>query len=278
MIEILPIEEYIYKRKKEDMLNEFDADNKTENIKNCVNYVFEYFNNYLTITDLENKTAIKEEKLDRYRKLLIDYDVEVREWLVEMYSEHGNYMNRNIGSLLQQETYFFLLNKESEFRSLSYDCYAKLIKRFPFLKGQTELLFLFVKEYQRVESNKHNIEEVANISENIGSWLETTQRKYNVNLYAFAYYWAHWFFDNQYLWGKDKTRRKVSYEFYDYNYRNNLNVFNIDRLYRNMPKKVFTKGRKQEFEILVMYVWTSEIYGNDDGYWEEYLEKVLNNN
>jgi len=41
-----------------------------------------------------------------------------------------------------------------------------------------------------------------------------------------------------------------------------------------MPKKSFTRGRKQEFEILMMYFWIHEFDG-DDGYWEEYLGKVL---
>jgi len=42
-----------------------------------------------------------------------------------------------------------------------------------------------------------------------------------------------------------------------------------------MPKKSFTKGMKQEFEILMMYFWLHKIVGDDEGYWQEYLEKVL---
>ena len=40
---MLKFEEYVARRKKENRLNEFDADNRIENIKVCVNYVFEYF-------------------------------------------------------------------------------------------------------------------------------------------------------------------------------------------------------------------------------------------
>ncbi len=49
---------------------------------------------------------------------------------------------------------------------------------------------------------------------------------------------------------------------------------NLDSLYRKMPKKSFTRGRKQEFEILMMYFWIHSICGDND-YWQEYLEKVL---
>lgn len=53
------------------------------------------------------------------------------------------------------------------------------------------------------------------------------------------------------------------------------NLFNLDSLYRKMPKKSFIKGRKQEFEILFMYYWLHDMEGDDEGYWQEYLEKVL---
>lgn len=53
---MLTIEEYISRRKKEDKFNEFDMDTHTQNMKICVDYVFEYFNNYLNITEAEEKT------------------------------------------------------------------------------------------------------------------------------------------------------------------------------------------------------------------------------
>jgi len=48
---MLTIEEYIARRKKEDKVNEFYVDERNENMRLCVNYVFEYFNNYLNITE-----------------------------------------------------------------------------------------------------------------------------------------------------------------------------------------------------------------------------------
>ena len=55
---MLKFEDYIARRKKEDRLNEFDVDARSENLRTCVNYVFEYFNNYLDITAAENKTVL----------------------------------------------------------------------------------------------------------------------------------------------------------------------------------------------------------------------------
>lgn len=65
---MLKLEEYIARRKKEDSLNEFDADSIGENLRVCVNYVFEYFNNYLPMDKLEERTVCKSEKIEKLRK------------------------------------------------------------------------------------------------------------------------------------------------------------------------------------------------------------------
>lgn len=275
---MLKLEEYIAKRKKEDLLNEFDKDKKDNNLKICVNYIFEYFNNYLNITELEERTILKNEKLEKYRRQLENYEHEIQEWLVNIYSEYGNFLDKSIGKRIKnEEIYFFLMNEESEFRSLSYECYAKYIKKFPYLKGQEEKLYKFLKEYHRVESQLES-ENNPSINQEIDEWIEKTKNKYGVNLYRFASDWVNYFYEDKELWGaghKIKTQ-DTPFVWYEYNYKNGSNLFNIDSLYRNMPKKSFTKGRKQEFEILFMYYWLHEI-DSDDDYWQEYLDKVLNN-
>lgn len=107
---MLKLEEYIAKRKKEDLLNEFNKDKKDENLKICVNYIFEYFNNYLNISDLEERTILKDEKLEKYRIQLENYEHEIQDWLVYVYSEYGNFLDKSIGRRIKnEEIYFFLL-------------------------------------------------------------------------------------------------------------------------------------------------------------------------
>src|SRR4030042_465081 len=109
---MLKFEEYVARRKKEDRLNEFDVDARNENLRICVNYAFEYFNNYLDITTAENRTVSQNEKVEKYRKQLQEYDPEVRDWLVGINSEHGTYLNRTVGNILDQNEFFFLLNMD----------------------------------------------------------------------------------------------------------------------------------------------------------------------
>jgi hypothetical protein len=273
---MLSIEEYIVRRKKEDKLDEFDTNQRAENMRICVNYVFEYFNNYLNITEAEERTVLKDEKLDKYRQQLRSYESEVREWLVGLYSEHGKHMNRNIGSALNQEAFFLLFDSDSEFRSLSYECYSNLIKRFPFLKDQTEMLFRFIKEYHRVESQRTNLEDSSMLPEEICEWIQNTWRKHQVNILAFADEWVSAFYDAEETWPVTHRRKsKYSWRKYDYDHKQKSNLFNLDSLYKKMPKKSFIKGRKQELEIIMMYYWLHSLEGDAEGYWQEYLEKVI---
>lgn len=93
---MLRLEEYVARRKKEDRLNEFDSNARLENIKVCVNYIFEYFNNYMNVTEAEDKMILQNEKIEKYRKQLEGYDSEVQDWLVNIYTEYGQSFNRTI--------------------------------------------------------------------------------------------------------------------------------------------------------------------------------------
>lgn len=129
---MLSVVEYIARRKKEDCLNELDLEAKNENLRICVNYVFEYFNQYLNVDEMEQKTFLNNERLEKYKKQLHQYDPEIQSWLINIYDVHEKQINRAIINFLKQEIPFLLYPKDDEFRSLSYDCYAHLIKKLPF--------------------------------------------------------------------------------------------------------------------------------------------------
>lgn len=136
------------------------------------------------------------------------------------------------------------------------------------------MLFLFIKEYHRVMSRINFENKSIFISEEINEWVQGTWAKYQVNLLEFTYQWADYFWNND-MWPTAHRRKsQTNFRKYDYDYRQKSNLFNIDSLYRKMPKKPYMKGRKQELEILIMYHWLHSIEGDDSGYWQEYLEKA----
>ncbi|WP_346427627.1 hypothetical protein [Gracilibacillus sp. YIM 98692] len=194
--------------------------------------------------------------------------------MTDIYSKYGKQINKNIGNILKADEFFYLYSSDKEFRSLSYDCYSKLIKKLPFIKDQTEMLFLFIKDYHRVMSQKGMENDDFFISDEISEWIQRTWKKYQVNLNKFAFHWVNFFWENDHLWPASHRRKSnTNYRKYDYDIKKN-NLFNLDSLYRKMPKRSYTKGRKQEFEILMMYYWIHDIEG-DENYWQEYLEKTL---
>lgn len=273
---MLRLEDYIARRKKEDSLNEFDIEARMDNMKICVNYVFEYFNQYLSIDEMDQKTILNEERLEKFRKEVIDYEKDIQDWLVNIYDVHEKKIHRSIISFLKKEVLFFLYHTENEFRSCSYDCYAQLIKKNPFLKEQTEMLFIFIKEYHSIQSQKCIYNPSVNLTEDINEWIEHTWKKYKVNIWAFVANYVNYFYDNEKLWpAKHKIKTKEEWRPYIYDHKQKNNLFNLNTLFPRISKKPFIRGKKQYLEILMMYVWLHQIVGDEDGYWDEYKLKSL---
>ena len=114
------------------------------------------------------------------------------------------------------------------------------------------------------------------ITQEIHDWIQGTWSKYQVNVLEFAYKWVDHFWNNEDLWPATHRRKsQTNFRKYDYDIKQKSILFNLDSLYRKMPKKSFTKGKKQEFETLMMYYWLNTIEGDDSGYWQQYLENTL---
>lgn len=287
VIAMMKLEEYIFKRKKEDGIDECDYSKRLENTRICVNYIFEYFNNYLEMTPADEKTILHEQRVEKYKESLRHYSTEIQDWLASLYSAYGKHMNRNIKNYIV-DPYYLLYDSESEFRAMSYEVYPKLIKRFKFLDGQSEMVYLFLKDHHQIESRLSIYGDSINVYESIDKWIIDTFNRYNVNLFNFCCEWAHYYYHNPELWPKGYKTKSKYYEkycgekdfnkydslYWDYDYKQKSNLFNLDTLYRNMPKKSFTRGKKQEFEVLLMYCWLHQIQG-DNEYWDMYLENVI---
>ncbi len=277
------LEEYIFKRKKEDGINELDIANRTENTRICVNYVFEYFSNYLDTKAVDEKTVLHEQKVDKFRNNIKDYDTDIQEWLISLYISYGKYMNRYLGNLID-DPYFCLYTKEAEFRALSYEVYPKAAKKFHFLSNQSEKVYLFIKDHHRVK----NLPYAHSVCDSIDEWIAETHQKHDVNLYSFCSDWIETFYNNPELWPVTHKKKSKFYEEYsreatprsnksllwDYDYKQKNNLFNLDSLYRSMPKKSFVKGKKQHFEAVLLYCWLRQVEP-DDEYWVTYLNIIL---
>ena len=283
----MKLEEYISMRKKEDRINEYDVDKRTANTRICVNYVFEYFDNYLDTRSVDKLTVLHEQKVEKYRHMIREYNEDVQEWLTSFYISHGKHIHKHLRDLVVGN-YFLLYNSEAEFRALSYEVYPIAVKKLPFLEGQSEAIFAFIKDTHRIRSNPASYRQDVFISEEIDEWIDTTYRKFGVNIYNFCREWVDYFMDHPDIWPKGHKSKSKYYDedsgtknfnahnslYWNYDYKQKSNLFGLDALYRNMPKKSFTKGRKQEFEAVLLYYW---LHGptSDSAYWNTYVETVL---
>ena len=271
---MLTIDEYIKKRKEEDNLDEFDLKAKSENIKNTVNYVFEYYNGYLDLTEIEYQEAKESVKLTNYRKKFLDYDRAMQDWLVKVYSETGKYAHKYIENLLKDEPTLFLFDSDSEFRKISYDCYAVLVRKIPFIKGNTEEVFQYIKEYKEVNTTEPDFAfyEYGRIPQLV-SWIENTYKKYNINLIKFAEEWCHYFYDNEHLWDRKTKSDHGQYSFYSYDFKNSKIFFNVGSLYTRMNYKPFIKGKRKELQALILLTWFKTIESDDGNYVDNFINK-----
>lgn len=177
---------------------------------------------------------------------------------------------------MKKDDIFLLYHTENEFRSCSYDCYAQLVKKNPFLKDQTEMLFLFIKVYHRIESQRDFNKPSVFLTEDINEWLEKTWNKYSVNIWAFASNYIDRFSDDDSLWPvKHKIKNGENWQPYIYDYKQKTNLFNLKNLYPRISKRPFIKGKKQYLEIIMMYIWLHSIWGDEENYWDEYFSKAM---
>lgn len=261
---MLTLDQYIDKRKQEDKLDEFDVSKKVENIQICINYIFEYFNQYLPLQGAENRTPDENRLLQKYTNEIEDYSNETQEWLRGIYCETGHRMNRILENYLYSHIEFFFAYQESEFRSISYNCYAELIKKRQCLKNNTEELYRFIRECHEIKCQYEPGDIKISLSQDIIDWIEKTWDKYEVNIYLAVDCYVNLFMNNKSLWPpgtRIETGSTVPRYMYRYDYSKRNNRFNINRFYSMYGNRPFLRGKKRQLELLMLCNWAGE---NDD--------------
>ncbi len=277
---MLSLEEYIHKRKIEDGINEKDQEKRMENMQFCMNYLFEYFNQYMDAAAEDPKMRQRSQKIEKYYDLLRNYTPEIRDWLVELYSEYSKYVNVTVRNMIEDDL-FLLYDSDAEYRALSYGIYAKVIKKLPFLAGQSENLFNLLKDIHTDDSMMTPFQEKYILPGDVNEWVNKTYYKYGVNLFAFCYSYMSDFWQSPETWPRSRKSKNQKYSYYTpkdfmywhYDCRPADNRFNINELYRRLPRKPFINGNKKRLEAVMMYTWIYEIGAGESDYWKEYCDQ-----
>ena len=113
---MITLDKFIEKRLKDDKKNLLDLDNKENNLQDCVNYIFEYFNTYINIDESRRLKIENDEKIEKYYWQIEKYSTEVQNWLIEVYSKYNKKINQQIPKLLKDIDVFLLTNSSESFR------------------------------------------------------------------------------------------------------------------------------------------------------------------
>ena len=192
-------------------------------------------------------------------------------------------LNRLIAKPLNEDKFFFLHYKPEEFETMTYDVYAKIIKKCPYLHGQNAKLKQLITEYHHIYSNP--LWGFPVIDDSVDEWCIETYDKYGVNLCEFAENWVWDYREQPELWAKG-TKKKYQYTYFgkdeigwEYDFlKSDVNLFGIDIIYRDMPRHPFLRGKKQEMLTLLLYYGINPEHADDEesAYWEKYLTKLKN--
>lgn len=274
----MKIDEYIKKRISDDQVNIMDLKDKDRNLQLCLNYIFDYFNTYVTADVLQKKIITDNVKLEKYSNSIREYSNDTKLWLTDMFVKYNKRMNTVIWNVLKSNDLFLLMNTESEFRKVSYQCYSKLIKKHPFLEDYIEELYKCILDIHRIKSLDYSFEcenqyRFVSFNEKIDKYVRDILKNENVNLLAWAELYAEYFSDSKHLWPTYTIVKQNYGEEYDISKAKN-NYFNIDTLYSKISTYKYLRGKKKILEILVMYYWAHYIMGiEDDDFYKEYMRK-----
>lgn len=267
---MLTIDEYIACRKKEDNLNDFDLDSRAKNIRTCVNYVFEYFNDYLSQHEKKAKTYMNNAKIEKYSSRVDAYSPEVKKWLVDIYSKHNNLINFSIKHVIEKNKFFLLSYSEDDFQIMADDCCTKLSRKWPYLRDEKDGILFFIKDHHRINNLIFHDDKIPNLPQSISDWISDTMIKYHIGLKTFAYDWCQ-----SVMYDNTIPKPTIPDNFIDdsdfkEDLLNKENLFDIDRLYSKISTKPFIYNRKQELKLLIIYYWSN--FFNNTSIWNISLE------
>lgn len=279
---MITIEEYIKKRKEDEKINEFDLENKSENMQIFIGYVIEYYNTYIDIDEMKKKLLKEDIKLRGYNKLITDYSIDIQEWLLRYYSLTGHRLHRPVQNYLKTFDIFLLVNNDNHFNRVSHKAYAKLGKKYKGLDNNLEWLQELIREEHAIQSKHYSFEitdysfRVLDPSENLIKYVEKTLKNHNVNLLEWSEKYVFNFSDQFNKWPVGHKVQTEYEGYYEYDYKQKKNLFNIDVIYGQVSQLPYIKGKKKMLSSLVKIMWANHIDDIDSKTLKVWKEEINN--
>ena len=271
---MLTIENYIASRKKKDKLDEFDFQKHSENMGAVIQYVMEYFNEYLNLEDYSYEQVKTQQVIDKFKEGIIENFPTTYEFIISYYWSNKKRVDKLVSKAYEEiEDIEIFYLPEDDRKVAEYVCKNKLK-----VVATEELLSniaIMSKEYRESQIEKPSISDMKELDNAISDWVIEVYRKYNVNLLDFAREISYKFYE-RYVEREYDGQTKTHYYINKYDYRYQDNPFNINDIYNRNKHREFIDGHKGELEMLIMYFWLLEDV-HDESYWPEYVNLSIEN-
>jgi len=273
-INMMSLEEYIVKRKKQDKVNEFDITKKTKNMARCVRYVLDYFEQDIDPKKNDLELA-KRKSIIAKSQVLKEYDPEVGKWVVDIYEEYGVRLDWAASKIIKNDHLCLLWYRVEDMRS----CVEQFINKNktkvnPLIEQEKQVMMLF---RELIKKELLNVDRPsADLGKYLLDWVDSTLSKYGVNIEWFAFKMALEVYYSGLKYEYDLFfQESVRVKEYDVT-KEKENLFDIDNLYEQVRHYPFFEGKKTELEMLMVHS-KLDLKENAEhkAFWDKYAKEKL---
>lgn len=266
---MLTIEEYIACMKKKNKLDEFDFKNHTENMTAIINYVMDYFNNYLDPEAYDYEKIKTEQVMLKISQEIDENLLKSKNFIIQYYKESKTRIDRVFKKYFSTIEYVDLFYYYDDYEQATIKfCSSSKMKNTGIEKYKDNIITL-AKEVKKLITEEPYISDFKYLDNTLVTWIKETYREYGVNLYAFAQT-ISWNYYEKYVEYKYLGQIYESVHINNYNHRYNDDPFSIEDIYKNNSHRPFINGKKGELEMLLMHDWVFNSV-DDTEYWPEYV-------
>ena len=166
---MLTIEDYIASRKKKDKLDEFDFQKHSENMGAVIQYVMDYFNEYLNLEDYSYEQVKTQQVIDKFKEGIIEDFPTTYEFIISYYWSNKKRIDKLVSKAYEEieDVELFYL-QEDDIKVAEYICKKKLG-----VAATEELLNNIAaasEEYRQTQAEKPSMSDMKELDNAISDW------------------------------------------------------------------------------------------------------------
>ena len=263
------LEEYFIKRKKKDRMDEFDLNLHSENMSKAIQYVMDYFNEYLNIEEISQEQLKLQNAIDKIRDNIECMYPEQADLIIAYYLKTKKRLDRIVEDAYKSAYYSTLVFSQEEEHSIAKHICDHLLSNENVTITE-ETITEMIHRYRLRSIPAPRVADMVDLDDSICEWVRETYSDFHVNLLTFAEEIAEEY-DSRYIETTFDRHNEhyYAYRIVKYEYRYQDNPFDINEICEDNKEKPFLQGHKGDLEMLIMHEWLFN-WAHDEEYWPEY--------